>query len=245
MSLAPRGKLKTKEMEKYIQVDTSDDEEIIGGVKETKQVKIDQELFKKSKFYSVYYSNIFEYLGNINQVDKFDFGDIKGTFFDTATPTDIMKFSPFIKGCNYIVSQKFVDIITSFGVRKYEFSIKPIEIENEKYYLLFVPSISLNHINFNESVIYRSILFDTKPIEFLKIRDSDAFKTAQIDHTFISFKRIVLNSFGENRNKNIIYIPKASPYLFFKKDLFDCLVDFGITNFIERPNVHIELKIKI
>lgn len=233
-------------MEEYIQIETSDDKGIIGGVNETKQVKINQELFKNSDFYNIHYSDIFKYLKDINQVEKFDLGNLQGVLFERAKLTDIMKFSPFIKGCNYIVSQKFVDIITSYGIHKNEFSIKPIKIQNisENYYLFFVPSISLDSINFQESIIYRSNLFDTKPLEFLKITDLNNFKNAQMKYTFISFQRIVLNSTLESIDKNILYIPEASPFLFFKKDLFDCLIEFGITNLIERRHVHIELKFK-
>nr|WP_299381220.1 hypothetical protein [Allomuricauda sp.] len=228
----------------FSQIDTSLDSNVIGAMTEYKQIVIDEESLKKSLFYKHDYNNVLSRMYDIDDINQFDLGNIKGQLFKDAIFTDIMKFSPFIRGSEFIVSDEFVNQLKAFGVSDKEYSLKSIKIERatQNYYLLFVPRVNLEHINFKKSVIYRSKLFGTEPIEYLNLWNYDDFQTVLDKHTFISFEKLALQQNYEDND--IISIPQVTSHMFFSNELIKHMRELGISNLVLKPNKQVDLVVK-
>lgn len=218
----------------FSQIDTSLDPDIIGTKTEYNQVVIYKESLQKSNFYKDYYPDIFSRLSNIHKIREISLGDLKGHLHKKAKFTDIMKFTPSLRGSNFILSQKFVKALKEFGVSNKEYSLKPITIDGEtkNHYLLFVPRLDMEHIDYERSILYRSVLFETKPLEYLDIKNHDEYQAALDKHTYVSFEKMVLNNIYANNE--IINIPQATSHMFFRDDLIEHLFKSEISNLVLR-----------
>lgn len=228
----------------FSQIDTSLDPDIIGTKTEYNQVVVDKKSLKKSNYYRDYYPYIFTYLHDINKINEIDLGGLKGRLHKKAKFTDIMKFTPSIRGSSFIVSEKFVKALLEFGVSVREYSLKPIAIDGEtkKHYLLFVPRLNLKHIDYERSILYRSVLFETKPLEYLAIKNHDEYQAALDKHTYVSFEKMVLDDIYSNNE--IINVPQATSHMFFRDDLIEHLFKSKISNLVLRSpkqQVHLEI----
>lgn len=102
--------------------------------------------------------------------------DIKTDFSLTYFPKsksvkelDIMTYGPYLTGIDFFVSEKAKDIITSFVNRA--INIIPVKIANNNYYLIGIPIIEYEEIDFK-----KTIFLGLKGVE-LQFQNVDEYKS--------------------------------------------------------------------
>lgn len=226
----------------FKQIETSIDPNIIGGLNKIDQLSIDVNKLNRDEGYLEYKSNIDKYLKDIKAFENLSFNLISAKIFNKSIVTDIMTFSPFIRGFKYVVSEFFINCLIEYGIKKSEFCTKEIEIRdsNRKFFLLFIPVISSDLINFEESVLYKILLFNVKFERYLNIRDFNSYQKALEELTFVSFEKVALSE--EVIGKKSILNIQTSTKLYFEENLFNYLIGKGITNlYLEERQVNLDI----
>ncbi|PQJ76519.1 hypothetical protein [Polaribacter glomeratus] len=169
--------------------------------------------------------NIDKFLKDQNGISNLEIKHLKGKLLKKAKLTDIMVFSPFFFGYEYIVSQKFVDCLEEEKVNKNEYHLRKIEIIDVKdnYYLLFVPMIPNTEIVFSESLIYPTFDALSSEKKYFDIKNYEDYIELQEKEPFNSFDKVVLNP--KYQERSIIYLQGVTE-LFLR----DSLVEKMLTN---------------
>jgi len=217
----------------YKQIDFKLNDKVKGYKDTSDQIEINYERLEKEKYFSniemfFYPGNIDNILQNTHIMDNIIFPKVEGRLFKKCDFTDLMRFSPYMNGFKYIVSEQFVKVLKENKINDYV--IKEIKLKGakKKYFLFFVPKVLFNEINFKKSLIYRGNSFGGKPIEYLKIKNYQDFLNLQEKFTFLTFEKICLRN--KHKNKDIIWV-QGSVYLFFKINLIEKIINEKITNF--------------
>jgi len=168
---------------------------------------------------------------NNEAVEKIITSDIKfiGKLVKNAKITDFMVFSPYIFGINYMISQKVVDIFNEVGVSNDEYLLKEIKIIgiDTKYYLLYIPMISSEEIDFSNSILYEDGIIKAK--KYLKVNSYIEYRNALEKNPFIDFEKICLNKKYEKRH---IISVRGAVKPFFSTQLINVLNRHNITGFV-------------
>lgn len=174
--------------------------------------------------------------------ERIDFSKItplKGTLLKKAKVTDFMVFAPFFHGCKYVISQKVVDCFKMAGIPKEEYKLMKVIIEGVKtnFYLLFVPLISTEQIDFTNSLLYpeEDALSDKK--NYFSIETYDEYKNLIKTNYFNRWQSVGLGN--KYHNKYLINI-QSIVELFFCEDLIACIQKSDVNNF-EIPHRQIKL----
>jgi len=161
-----------------------------------------------------------------------------------ANITDFIVFSPYLFGIKYIISSKFVGCLEDLEVSKSEYLLLPIELEGiiEEYKLLFIPWISDDKIDFENSLIYPQFEQLNKNRNYIKVSNYEEYVTLKSENPFINFEKIVLK---ENLmlNRDLFHL-QASPNTFFSKRLLNEIRKRNLTNITEaKLQIHINFEV--
>ena len=130
-----------------------------------------------------------------------------------------------VSGIVAIVSQKFIDTLDKVQVSHDEYYINPIEVVNSRgcFYMLFVPMMDYDIIDFNESILRRR----TIPYDIQHITDSDMIKSSQFLQDFEIIKAFAKEPL---RSHDIINI-RGVPNYFVSERVLKALEQEGIKGF--------------
>ena len=154
--------------------------------------------------------------------------DIKGKLMSQKKNYDYWEkrgLSQAVSGIVAIVSQKFLDILDKVNVNRDEYYINPIEIVNSSvcFYMLFVPMMDYDILDFNESILRRRSI----PYDMQHITDSDMIKSPQLLQDFEIVKAFAHEPL---RSHDIIKI-RGVPNYFVSERVLKVLEQEGIKGF--------------
>lgn len=154
--------------------------------------------------------------------------DIKGKLMSHNKNYDYWEkrgLSGGVSGIVAIVSQKFIDTLDKVQVSHDEYYINPIEVVNSRgcFYMLFVPMMDYDIIDFNESILRRR----TIPYDIQHITDSDMIKSSQFLQDFEIIKAFAKEPL---RSHDIINI-RGVPNYFVSERVLKALEQEGIKGF--------------
>ena len=174
--------------------------------------------------------DIDKFLKGQNEISNLEIKHLKGKLLKKAKLTDIMVFSPFFFGYEYIVSQKFVDCLEEEKVSKEEYHLRKIEIIDveDSYYLLFVPMIPNTEIIFSKSLIYPTFDALSSEKEYFDIKNYEDYIKLQEKEPFNSFDKVVLNS--KYQERSIIHLQGVTE-LFLRDSLVEKMLTRNISSF--------------
>ncbi len=210
------------------QISYNPEPSVIGVRNGVFQLEIDEKHLKKNKNYKNLDSLLFETDGsnfeerqnNYFDLDRISF--LKGKMLKRAKFTDLMVFSPYIFGMNYIISQKFLDCIIDINVPLDEYRTFKIEIEKAEcnYYLLFVPMIPAKEIIFFNSLLFPESERILTKKKYYEVENYSDYLDLIEKKPLASFEKICLNK--RYQSLHIIY-SQGSADLFFSISLIQKL----------------------
>lgn len=164
---------------------------------------------------------------------------LKGELVAGAKITDLMGFSPYFFGSDYIISGRVVDILLDFRLDKSEITLLPVELYNEEgeYFLLSVPMVQHEEIIFEESLLYPSRQEISEKRDYFAISSFKEYKENLGRSIFMNFEKVVLPE--QYEQKDIIKIQGIAS-LFFSDALIEACQNKGLTSF-QVSNRKIEL----
>lgn len=231
----------------FVQISTSAEKKIIGVSNGVFQVEIDEKYLNEDVNKTqieilLNQIDVFAFLDNQEKIFDLTIENLKGKFLKNAIETDIMGFSPFLFGFNFIVNQKVVDCLLNLKVDTSEYCIFEIHIEDAKntYYLLFVPVIPTSEIIFEESRMFLEKDFLSAERRYLNIKSFGEYQEFTMKNPFVTFDKICLDK--KHEQKDIISI-QATNELFFSDRLKNKLNEENVSNLIE-SNRQVNLQFK-
>lgn len=178
-------------------------------------------------------TNINDFIKHQNSIYKLNIRYLKGVLLKNANLTDILVFSPFFFGYQYVVSQNFVDCLFEVGVSNNEYHLRKIEIENINvninYYLFFVPFVPNTEIDFSNSILYPEEDLLSRNKRYYTFNSYQEFLQYSNNNLFYRWKKICLDK--KYRNRDIIKL-QINNKLFFSKRLIKKLQEKKITNLV-------------
>ncbi|MEN9335053.1 MAG: hypothetical protein RLZZ500_40 [Bacteroidota bacterium] len=227
---------------KYFQFDRTAGPKIIGVTSGASQVEVDEKEIIKDNIYTSFEKH-FDYK-NLNfwfeQEKIMDLKSplIKGKLRKKAKVTDIMGYGPQYHCLFKIYSQKYINIVKLFNIG--DCSLFDFEIENikEKYYLMFIKTITTPEIIFDKSVLYtgHKILNN---VNYFSVNNYGEFLTLLEKEPLVSYEKVAISK--EFYGRDIISVQATAGH-FYSEKLIDCLLDFGITGLSIKYNNSIQLE---
>lgn len=180
-------------------------------------------------------STVGDFLKNQYSLPNLNIGGLKGVLLNNAKLTDVMMFSPFMFGFQYIVSQKFVNCLKEANVPEEDYTLFPLEINeiDEKYFLFFVPMIPMETFNFSNSLIYPTSQKLDKEKTYFDVNTNEEFVNVIKVTPLFSFEKVSLPT--KYNNKKIISL-QGSTRMFISKDLIDVLSKNNVSNIVIPQN---------
>ncbi len=177
-------------------------------------------------------------IAGLNKIKELPIEHLKGTLLKKAKVTDLMVFSPHLLGHKYLISQKVVDCLKEMVATR-EYHLRKVEIEavKENYYLLFVPMILTNEIDFTQARIFPEREYLSESRTYFEIDSYAEYQNLLDENPLVSFEKICLPK--KYQNQDIISVQGAVD-LFFSEQLIECLQEAEVTNF-RIPKRQIEL----
>ncbi len=219
----------------HIQITNSGEPKIIGVTNGIYQMEINFEKIKP--VYSLIMdTNMDDFLESQSEINSLSFDGVNAQLTKKAKITDIMVFSPFVFGAEYVVTSKFLSCLEKVGVSKNEYQAKKMSISGlgDDFYLLFVPVIPTTDICFSKSLIYDDD--DDAPFgskSNLNIKTYAKYLEVEQENPFISFEKISIDA--KFSDSDILFF-QASNDLFFSERLYDKLRQENVSSLIRKRN---------
>jgi hypothetical protein len=212
---------------KYYQVGL--DVEVTGVSNGLYQIDIHKNLLKKNNVYEDFL-NFFDtknitFWERQDEIKNFNIPTIRAKLLKKATLTDIMGYTQSIPFLYNAFSEKYINIIKTFIIGNH--TTFEVEIENvpEKYFLLFIETITSDEINYDRSSVITGYKA-TNNVKYYSINNRQEFKEFLHKNPLGRFEKISISK--EYFGKDIICIQSAVKP-FYSEKLIDFLLDCGIT----------------
>ncbi len=162
---------------------------------------------------------------------------IKAKLLNKASITDIMGYTQNISFLHNVFSEKYINIISAFNIGEYTTFEVAIENVTEKYYLLFIKTITGDEINYDKSKVITGYQI-TNNLKYHTINNRQEYKDFLQKNPLGRFEKISISK--EHLGKDIICVQSAVKP-FYSEKLIDFLIDCNITGLDVRYNNSIEL----
>jgi len=223
-------------MKKFTQFTFSADKSIVGSIDGLFQVELETDFLNAMKdqtLSSAIKSNdVFTYLSNQAKLLTINIEEITGKLVQRAKLTDVMLYTPNLFSFEFIVSEKFVDVLLSNRVPQNEYRLFSLNILNSnfQYYMMHVPMITMDNINFQKSRLLRMRDKLKSNPDYLKISSLQEFIESP---EIIMFDKVTLNE--KDKNKHIVSIQGISN-LFISDELSNAIEGAEISNYVKMQN---------
>ena len=214
---------------KYRQATTSSEPKIIGVNNGVYQLELNEKKLEKHKGFDLINHLFLESrkrdieafnnsVKNLNLDIIFEFKKLKN-----AKITDVIGFSPFFFSCSYIISQRFVECLNQVEVKQSEFKLFPVSIKNieEIFYLLFIPMIPHEQINFVNSITYLGRPGLYTGVDYIDVKSIEDYMSQSVLLKFekvslsTKFSNLVLGSYISLPDIEIIFVFIRIHFFFF------------------------------
>ena len=228
---------------KYYQISVSAEPKVIGVNNGIYQLEIDEKAIDKKDAKFINFIEWFNYK-NENFWSKQDIVKllkspiIKGKMLKKAKITDIMGYAPEYHCLHNIYSEKYIEIVKTHGIGDY--SIFDFEIENvkEKYYLMFVKTITTPEIIFDNSTLYTGHKIMNN-LKYYSVENYEQFRQLLEREPLIRYEKVAISK--EYYGRDIISVQATAGH-FYSEKLIDFLLDCGITGLQVSYNNSIQLE---
>lgn len=226
----------------YYQVSRTSEPKIVGVTTGASQVALNEEAIENNDDYKAFL-NYFDYQNKDfwtkqNTVCQLNPPIIKGKMRKKAKLTDIMEYGPIYHCLHDVYSQKYIDIIKTFNIGNYKTFDFEIESIKEKYYLLYIETISTPEIIFDKSIICtgHKMLNNKK---YYPVENYPEFLELLKTQPLATYEKIAISK--EHYGKDIIPI-QSTAMDFYSEKLIDFLLDCRITGLQVKYNNSIQLE---
>lgn len=228
---------------KYYQILVSPEPKIIGVNNGIYQLEIDEKAIDKKEDKFVNFIKWFDYKNENfwskqSTVKLLQSPVIKGKMLKKAKITDIMGYAPEYHCLHNIYSEKYIEILKTHSIGDY--SVFDFEIENvkEKYYLMFIKTITTPEIIFDKSVLYtgHKILNNVK---YFSVNNYGEFLTLLEKEPLVTYETVAISK--EYYGRDIISVQATAGH-FYSEKLIDFLLDCGVTGLAVKYNNSIQLE---
>lgn len=215
---------------KYFQISVSPEPKVIGVNNGVYQVEIDK---KEIDLKDIKFKNFIKWFNYNNDlfwkeqdiVKSLHSPIIKGKILKKAMVTDIMGYAPGYHCLFNMYSEKFIEVLKTHNIGDYslfDFVIKGIK---EKYYLMFIKTLTTPEIIFDKSILYsgNKILNNLK---YFSVVNYEEFIQLLEKEPLVSFEKVAISK--EYFGMDIISIQVSARH-FYSERLIDFLLDCGIT----------------
>lgn len=227
---------------KYCQIYRTAEPKIVGVKTGASQVELrlnnilqNEEYINFNNHFSGYNKDFFQ---NQDRIENLNPPIFNGVLRKNAKITDLMEYGPKFTNLNNLYSQKYINVIKSFNTGDY--SLFDFEIENvkEKYYLMFIKTISTPEVIFDKSVMYigHKILNNLKYFSVVNYED---FLQLVEKEPLIRYEKVAISK--EYYGRDIISVQATGGH-FYSERLIDFLLDCGITGLQVSYNNSIQLE---
>lgn len=142
----------------FKEVSYSTDSHIKGNIGKPVIAEIDSEQLNKIKIDKN--KNITDHLHNFKlSIDfRMDLTHSVASLKGKQKPIDVMGYSPFFIGLQFIVSSNFRSLLNDLDIRTDEYHLEKIKIHNREgdFFLFFSPTIDYDYIDFSKSIFYKN-----------------------------------------------------------------------------------------
>lgn len=179
-------------MEVYPQVGVSCEPEVIGVKNGVYQFTIDEKQFGDRKAYDNFLSR-FRNEDTIADFLKGGHITLKAKLLKKAKATDLMKFSPYIRGIQFAVSKKALNVLQQFNLgAHYTIGIKFDNSEVNNYFLLWLPFTEVDKVVFKDSILYSGDKFNfpSNPLKYQPIQSLEEYNSNKFK---VKFEKVVFN----------------------------------------------------
>lgn len=157
---------------------------------------------------------------------------------------DYMESSAIIPWVEAIISEKFKNVLETTGVNKSEYLLKEINIlgQDKPYYILFIPELGWDAIDYEDSVFTDTVLDEDVGIRYYRFSSMEEFLKASKTHVYSAY-RIVLDKKYEDFD--VIHLRVAGTY--FSPRLQKAIESNGIVGvayFKRRSDFFVQLDFK-
>lgn len=228
---------------KYFQISISPEPKIIGVTNGGYQLEIDENALSKNDERFITFTNWFNYKNenfwsSQDTIKSLESPIIKGKMLKKAKITDIMGYAPEYRCLHNVYSEKYIEILKTHNI--YDYNLFDFEIENvkEKYYLMFIKTITTPEINFNNSILYTGHKIMNN-LKYFSVDNYDEFLKLLEKEPLIRYEKAAISS--KFYGRDIISIQATADY-FYSEKLINFLLDCGITGLQVHYNNSIELE---
>jgi hypothetical protein len=212
-------------------ITVSSDPKIIGVKNGIMQVELDRKNLlnqdgRHNEFYK-YFGSFPYWVKQNNQID-FNISIINAKPLKKAKMTDILAYGPYIMAFEWLISEKFYNMLKDFNIG--EHTLYEVNVENcvEKYFFLKLRTILRDEFIFNKNIltVYRNGNDDE-----VSFKDLNAYQQFILENPLCQFKHIALNK--EFEKFDIIYTQSAGNYFserLIKAFYENCLSGLSIYN---------------
>lgn len=213
----------------YFQISRTVEPKVIGMKTGTSQVELLEDKIEKNQNYidftSHFNGNNKEFWQKQQKVQELNPPSIKGRMRKNAKQTDLMQYGQEYSFLGYLYSEKYVEIVQSFNIGNFKAFDFDIEGVLNKYYLMFIETVTFDEINFEESQIasgYKQlnnhIYHDIKnKMEYIAFKQQKPIST---------FETLAIPKFYYGRD---IISTQVSIYDFYSEKLIEKLLNCCIT----------------
>lgn len=228
---------------KYYQVSVSPEPKIIGVTNGVYQLEIDENAISKNDERFINFKNWFNYKNenfwsSQESIKSLESPIIKGKMLTKAKITDIMGYAPEYHGLHNVYSEKYIEILRTHSI--FDYSIFDFEIENviEKYYLMFIKTITTSEIDFNKSVLYTGHKVMNN-LRYFSVENYDEFLKLLKKEPLIRYEKIAISS--KFYGRDIISVQSTAEH-FYSERLINFLLDFDIKGLVVNYKNSIQLE---
>jgi hypothetical protein len=228
---------------KYYQISVSAEPKTIGVNNGVYQVKIDENKIDKEDIKFINFVKWFNYNNNLfwkeqNNIKLLQSPIIKGEILKKAKITDIMGYAPNYHCLFNTYSEKYINIIKTHSIGDY--SLFDFEIENvkEKYYLMFIKTITTPEIIFDNSILYTGHKIMNN-LKYYSVENYEQFIQLLEREPLIRYEKVAISK--EYYGRDIISVQATAEH-FYSEKLIDFLLDCGVTGLAVKYNNSIKLE---
>jgi len=218
------------------------DVEVTGVKNGLYQIDINKSQLQKNgifkELFTIFNAQNVDFWHHQEKIQNIDIPPIDAKLLKKANVTDIMGYTQNIAFLYLVYSEKFINIIKTFDIGRYYTFEVLIENITNKYYLLFMETIPLEEIDYQESIIYKGLIPKSES-DYFTFDDFTKYKEFAELYPIHGFKKIAISK--EYSKKDIIKI-QASSRVFYSERLIDFLLDCGITGLQVAYNNSIQLE---
>ena len=227
---------------KYYQVSRSAEPKIIGVKDGMSQVELTEDSIEKNQSYIDFKNHFSAYNQDFwhtqDKVLTLNPPLIKGRMRKKAKITDIMWYGQVFDFLNFILSQKYIDIIKIFNIGNFKTFEFKIEDVTERYFLLFIETIIFEDINFEKSIVTTGYKV-TNNLKYHTVNNLIEYREFKQKNIISSFEKLAIPK--KHIGKDIIET-QATVLPFYSEKLIDFLLDCGITGLQVSYNNSIQLE---